>query len=201
MRTEIEIEINCKVTRIPDSIEINFVPIPENNSLIGKVYMVNDNSYIDNLSIQLETTRRLYGNKLVIVSEPYTKQVISGIGYKNYTFIDVISPITLYKYSVLFNKMMVLDNEHIELPKTPCTLSMKKYIPTDNHNIVNLTKEERFPNVCGLELLIVSPIPYNKLVTTDLRFEPIRGLFVDCFNLANGCMYSVPFEEEFIAEY
>ena len=81
----------------------------DKHPLIGKRYVVTDNSY----AIDKETgarVGRLDGKEYIIVSDPYVEEIeFFGSKYKH-TFVDVFSVRSAKKYRVLFQERDVVED-------------------------------------------------------------------------------------------
>lgn len=83
----------------------------ESCELIGKKYIVKDNSYIVDLQNKNVKHTDLYGKEMIIIAEPFIKKIhndFDDFSYEVY-MVEVISPITFKRYQVLFNESCIVD--------------------------------------------------------------------------------------------
>lgn len=81
----------------------------EKPSVIGRTIRIRDNSYSRRTDVKNDGHCDLIGCELIIISEPYQKQVHTGwylseFGVKYHTMVQVFSPVTGFTYEVMFSE-------------------------------------------------------------------------------------------------
>lgn len=82
---------------------------PDKHPLIGKRYVVTDNSYAIDKEAGVKAGR-IDGKEYIIVSDPYVEEIeMYGSKYKH-TFVDVFSVRSARKYRVLFQEKDIIED-------------------------------------------------------------------------------------------
>ena len=167
-------------------------------SLIGRRYIVKDNSYSKDLSGTCHSPR-LYGQTCIIIHNPYT-ECVKG---KTYLFVDVVVPNNEFytkSYRVLFSEWGLLDKGKREQTK-PSGLIGKIYRPTYNTDDCRMVDNK---NVCGY-LMDTDCEIISRPMTSDIvdRFTNnctfIKAVIVR--SLETGIEYIIPYKEEWVVDY
>lgn len=171
-------------------------------SLIGRRYVVRDNSYSKDLSDNSSQHLFLRGQTCIIIHNPYT-ECIKG---KTYLFVDVVVPNNEFytkHYRVLFFEWGLLDKgerEQINIPILGMYGTI--YRPTYNTDKCRMVDNE---NVYGFlmdtDCEIISK-PFGKRIN-DFYREDVTSvdLVIKVRSLETGIEYIIPYKEEWVVGY
>ena len=167
-------------------------------SLIGRRYVVKDNSYSKDLSGTCQYPR-LYGQTCIIIHNPYT-ECVKG---KTYLFVDVVVPNNEFytkHYRVLFFEWGLLDKSKREQTKSS-ELIGRIYRPKYNTESCRMVDDD---NVIGYLMetdceIISRPMVILITERFSRKLSPINVVKVCSFE--TGIEYYVPYKEEWIVGY
>lgn len=168
-------------------------------SLIGRGYVVRDNSYSKDLSDNSSQHLFLRGQTCIIIHNPYT-ECIKG---KTYLFVDVVVPNNEFytkHYRVLFYEWGLMDKGQREQTKKSGLIG-KIYRPTYNTNDCRMVNNK---NVSGYLMdtdceIISRPMVIDIVdsITDNCKF--IKAVIVR--SLETGIEYIIPYKEEWVVGY
>ena len=164
-------------------------------SLIGRNYVVKDNSYSKDLSGNcLHPT--LAGQKGIIIHQPYT-ECVKG---KEYLFVDIVIPNNhFYKhhYRVLFYEWGLLDKRGIKLDNFNTI-----YCPNYNASkcrMLNNNMIEGF--LSGVNCEVLSAPYYRDVVNLYIPKQIERVLVIDVRSLETGIEYFIDYNKDWIVRH
>ena len=167
-------------------------------SLIGRRYVVKDNSYSKDLSGTCKCPL-LYGLTCIIIHNPYT-ECVKG---KTYLFVDVVVPNNEFytkHYRVLFYEWGLLDKGKREQTKKSGLIG-KIYRPTYNTDDCRMVD---YKNVSGYLMdtdceILSTPMTIDIVdkYTDECTF--IKAIIVR--SLETGIEYIIPYKEEWVVGY
>ena len=167
-------------------------------SLIGRRYIVKDNSYSKDLS-GANKSPLLYNRECIIIHEPYT-ECVKG---KNYLFVDVVVPNNEFytkHYRVLFYEWGLMDKGKREQTKKSGLIG-KIYRPTyntDNCRMVNNMSVSGY--LMGIDCKIISnPMVIDIVNKFTNKCSSITAIIV-C-SLETDIEYYIPYKEEWVVGY
>ena len=167
-------------------------------SLIGRRYVVNDNSYSKDLSGTCYSPR-LYGQTCIIIHNPYT-ECVKG---KTYLFVDVVVPDSKFytnHYRVLFFEWGLLNKSEREQTKSSGLVG-KIYRPTYNTDNCRMVDNK---NVSGYLMntdceIISRPMLIDIVDSFTNKYSLIKAIVVRSFE--TGIEYYVPYKDEWVVGY
>lgn len=167
-------------------------------SLIGRKYLVTDNSYSKDLSGTC-LSPRLYEQTCIIIHNPYT-ECVKG---KTFLFVDVVVPNNEFytkHYRVLFFEWGLLDKSKREQTKSS-ELIGKIYRPNYNTDSCRMVDNK---NVMGYLMdtdceIISTPMVIDIVDIFTKKCTFIKAIVVRSFE--TGIEYYIPYKEEWIVDY
>lgn len=161
-------------------------------SIIGKRMMVQDNSYIVTKQDK-EAKGALYGKIVEITSEPFEED-IEGIcnHIHTETFVYAVSLESGIEYRVLWNENWLVDADEI-IPKTDVRGRM--IVLSDGSYSKEIGGNGKLWGIDKAKMVIVSN-PYIRDCTERNDTKKWKYVFVDAYNLKDGKIYSVLFNEK-----
>lgn len=168
-------------------------------SLIGRRYIVRDNSYSKDLSGNCQRPL-LYGQTCIIIHNPYT-ECVKG---KTYLFVDVVVPNNEFytkHYRVLFYEWGLLDKSKREQINTPisgiCGIIYRPTYNTDNCRMVDNKNVSGYLMDTDCEI-ISDPMVIDIVDSTTNKCSFIRAIVVRSFE--TGIEYYIPYEKEWVVK-
>ena len=167
-------------------------------SLIGRRYVVKDNSYIKDLSGTCHSPY-LYGQTCIIIHNPYT-ECVKG---KTYLFVDVVVPNNEFytkHYRVLFYEWGLLDKSKREQTKSSGLIG-KIYRPiynTDDCRMVDNKNVSSYLMDTDCEI-ISRPMVIDIVDNTTDKCSFIKAIIVR--SLETDIEYYIPYKEEWVVGY
>ena len=167
-------------------------------SLIGRRYIVRDNSYSKDLSGTCNCPY-LCGQTCIIIHNPYT-ECVKG---KTYLFVDVVVPnngVYTKHYRVLFFEWGLLDKGEREQTKSSGLIG-RIYRPTYNSSYCRMVENK---NVMGYLMDTDCEIISRPTVIDIVDSFTDKCLFVKAIivrSLETGIEYYIPYKEEWIVDY
>lgn len=169
-------------------------------SLIGRGYIVKDNSYSKDLSGEIKSPL-LYNRHCIIIHEPYT-ECVRG---KTYLFVDVVVPnneIYNKHYRVLFFEWGLLDKgkrEQIDIPILGMYGTI--YHPTYNTDKCRMVDNENvFGYLMDTDCEIISK-PFGKRINNFYcEGETSIYLVIKVRSLETGIEYIIPYKEDWVVK-
>lgn len=169
-------------------------------SLIGRDYVVMDNSYSKDLSGEIKNPL-LFNRHCIIIHNPYT-DCVNG---KTYLFVDVVVPnneIYNRHYRVLFFEWGLLDKkerEQIDIPILGMygtiyrpTYNTEKCRLVDNENVYGYLKDT--------DCEIISK-PFGKRINDFHRKDVTSvNLVIKVRSLETGIEYIIPYKEDWVVK-
>lgn len=167
-------------------------------SLIGRRYIVKDNSFAKDLSGKLNCPL-LFNQNCIIIHNPYT-ECVNG---KTYLFVDVVVPnneIYTKHYRVLFFEWGLLDKGEREQTKSSGLIG-KIYRPTYNTDNCRMVDNK---NVSGYLMdtdceIISRPMVIDIVDKLTNKCSFVKVIIVR--SLETGIEYYVPYKVEWIVSY
>ena len=167
-------------------------------SLIGRKYIVRDNSYSKDLSGTCQNPR-LSGQICIIIHNPYT-ECVKG---KTYLFVDVVVPNNEFytkHYRVLFSEWGLLDKGKREQTKSS-ELIGSIYRPTYNSSDCRMVDNK---NVMGYLMdtdceIISRPMIIDIVDSFTDKCTYITAIIVR--SLETGIEYYIPYKEVWVVGY
>lgn len=168
-------------------------------SLIGRRYLVRDNSFSKDLSDNSSQHLFLWGQICIIIHNPYT-ECVKG---KTYLFVDVVVPNNEFytkHYRVLFFEWGLLDKGEREQTKSSGLIG-KIYRPTYNTNHCRMVDNK---NVLGYLMdtdceIISRPMLIDIVDKFTDNCSFIEAIVVRSFE--TGIEYYVPYKTEWVVNY
>ena len=168
-------------------------------SLIGRKYLVKDNSYAKDLSGNCQFPL-LYGQTCIIIHNPYT-ECVKG---KTYLFVDVVVPnngVYTNHYRVLFYEWGLLDKskrEQINIPISGiCGMIYRPTYNTDNCRMVDNKHVSSYLMDTDCEI-ISNPMVIDIVDSSTNKCSYIRAIIVRSFE--TGIEYFIPYKEEWVVK-
>ena len=167
-------------------------------SLIGREYVVKDNSYSKDLSGKY-LKPRLYGKTCIIIHNPYT-ECVNG---STYLFVDVVIPVSEFyteHYRVLFYEWGLLGKGEREQTKSSGLIG-KIYRPTYNTDKCRMVDNK---NVSAYLMdtdceIISRPMVIDIVDRFTHKCSFIKAIIVR--SLETGIEYYIPYKEEWVVGY
>ena len=167
-------------------------------SLIGRRYIVKDNSYSKDLSGTCHSPR-LYGRTCIIIHNPYT-ECVKG---QTYLFVDVVVPNSeCYNkhYRVLFYEWGLLDKGERAQTKSSGLIG-KIYRPTYNTDKCRMVDNKNV-SVYLMDTdceIISTPMTIDIVDKYTDKCTFINAIIVRSFE--TGIEYIIPYKEEWVVGY
>ena len=161
-------------------------------TIIGKRMMVKDNSYLVTKQDK-EARGSLYGKIVEITSEPFEEDVdgICGSTHTE-TFVYAVSLESGIEYRVLWNENWLVEADDI-IPKTDVRGRM--IVLSDGSYSKEIGGKGKLYGIDKAKMVIVSD-PYIRDCTEYNDTKRWKYVFVDAYNLKDGKIYSVLFNEK-----
>ena len=167
-------------------------------TLIGRGYIVKDNSFSKDLSGEIKTPL-LFNQHCIIIHNPYT-ECVNG---KTYLFVDVVVPNNEFytkHYRVLFFEWGLLDKGEREQTKSYGLIG-RIYRPTYNSDSCRMVDNK---NVSGYLMdtdceIISRPMVIDIVDTFTDKCTFIKAIIVRSFE--TGIEYIIPYKEEWVVGY
>ena len=168
-------------------------------SLIGRRYVVKDNSYSKDLSGTCHCPL-LYGQICIIIHNPYT-ECVKG---KTYLFVDVVVPYNSFytkHYRVLFYEWGLLDKSKREQINTPisgiCGIIYRPTYNTDNCRMIDNKNVSGYLMDTDCEI-ISDPMVIDIVDNTTNKCSFIKAIIVR--SLETGIEYYIPYKKEWVVK-
>lgn len=167
-------------------------------SLIGRRYLVKDNSFSKDLSGEI-TTPLLYNRQCIIIHNPYT-ECVKG---KTYLFVDVVVPNNEFytkHYRVLFFEWGLMDKGEREQTKSHGLIG-RIYRPTYNTDNCRMVDNKNvFAYLMDTDCEIISrPMVIDIVDTYTDKCSFVNSIIVR--SLETGIEYYIPYKEEWVVGY
>lgn len=167
-------------------------------SLIGRRYIVKDNSFSKDLSGET-TTPLLYNRQCIIIHNPYT-ECIKGI---TYLFVDVVVPNNEFytkHYRVLFYEWGLLDKSKREQTKSSGLIG-RIYRPTYNSSYCRMVdNKDVLGYLIDIDCEIISrPMVIDIADRFFNKYSSVKSIIVR--SLETGIEYYIPYKEEWVVGY
>ena len=167
-------------------------------SLIGRKYVVNDNSYSKDLSGTCHCPL-LYGQTCIIIHNPYT-ECVKG---KTYLFVDVVVPNNEFytkHYRVMFFEWGLLDKYKREQTKSSGLIG-RIYRPTYNTDKCRMVDNKR---VSGYLMdtdceIISNPMVIDVVDRFTNKCSYIKNAII-VRSFETGIEYYIPYKEEWVVK-